>query len=50
MALKTRKQYLESLKALRLNLSIGEITELLAGVNGWGELRHRHGFYLGELY
>ena len=36
--------------AAKAYLSIGEMTELLAGVEGWPELRRRHGFYIDEFY
>ncbi|MBI2914021.1 MAG: methylmalonyl-CoA mutase, partial [Chloroflexi bacterium] len=38
------------IEAVKANLSIGEISELLAGVHGWEELRQRRGFAIGLLY
>ncbi len=38
------------IEAVKSYLSIGEITQLLSGVDGAEELRRRHGFYMGQLY
>ena len=38
------------IEAVKAGLSIGEISELLAGVHGWEELRQRRGFAIGLLY
>lgn len=36
--------------AVKAYLSIGEITSLLASLQGWDELRNRHCFYTNEFY
>lgn len=38
------------IEAAKAYLSIGEITSMLADIAGWEQLRHRHGFYIGQLY
>lgn len=37
-------------EAVRSQLSIGEIAELLAALGGWEQLRRRHCFYIGQMY
>ncbi len=38
------------IEAVKSYLSIGEIVQVLSAAGGIEELRHRHGFYLGQLY